>query len=451
MMAARVGHEAVALEDGRVLVVGGDVDANGHLLPSTAEIFDPVKNTWELDPSPPPLPPPQTLYVGIVKPEDLKATTSTGTLTRLGDGRVLLLGGKVNSAGDVPDETAVFLRAPEGSWTVGQALPPEEQPRFGFTATLVVKNLQKQVLVAGGVAKDKKQLHHALLFDPDSGAWSLGGTMITQRFSHTATALDDGRVLVVGGRSAKDTTALANCEIYDPETKTWKPAAPLNNARWKHQAIKLKTGHVLVAGGTVGGFSSLSSAELYDPDKDRWVSIRSLQNGRFAHTLSLLDEGDVLAVGGQNPVLGSLDVVERFSQSSLGKECTEDNDCQSGYCVEGMCCNEQCNQSCHACSIKKGASKDGQCVDISENMCAPFRCNPDNGVCRETCSSVDQCIAENVCDPSGRCVPPPPNHAIVDDTSCSASLPQGERRGSPFLAGLALLVGSLFLRRRRAR
>ena len=54
-----------------------------------------------------------------------------------------------------------------------------------------------------------------VLVDP---AWTPTGLMTTGRWTHTATKLNDGRVLVAGGASAD---AYDTAEIYDPATGMW--------------------------------------------------------------------------------------------------------------------------------------------------------------------------------------------------------------------------------------
>ena len=76
------------------------------------------------------------------------------------------------------------------------------------------------------------------------------------RAFHTATLLDDGRVLVVGGVTYGGmvgadhvTDVLDTAEIYDPATDTWTPTPLMSRHRAGHIAIKLPDGRVLVAGG----------------------------------------------------------------------------------------------------------------------------------------------------------------------------------------------------------
>src|SRR5699024_1828850 len=46
MNEGRHRHSAIGLPDGRVLVVGGQTEERGR--PTTAEIFDPATNGWEI-------------------------------------------------------------------------------------------------------------------------------------------------------------------------------------------------------------------------------------------------------------------------------------------------------------------------------------------------------------------------------------------------------------------
>ncbi len=91
------------------------------------------------------------------------------------------------------------------------------------------------------------------------------------RSYHTATALDDGRVLFIGGFDASGANPQASTEIYDPKTQTITPGPSLAFARAKHTAVKLSTGDVAVFGGIGAGGGTLSSCELvqFQPYADK--------------------------------------------------------------------------------------------------------------------------------------------------------------------------------------
>ncbi len=157
------------LPDGRVLMLVATRDPKGR---TCAQVFDPVGLEWS-----------------ITKP--LPFLPSRGTVTWLGEGRLLLCGG----------------------WDAEQ----------------------------GG------NLDRALIFDPGKGWFRHAGSMGTSRRNHTATLLPTGLVLVAGGYDA--TQELATTEIFDPATRSFRagPSLPFPMAR--HAARLLKSGQVLLTAG----------------------------------------------------------------------------------------------------------------------------------------------------------------------------------------------------------
>src|SRR5206468_3234457 len=73
-------------------------------------------------------------------------------------------------------------------------------------------------------------------------------SLATRRAYHTATLLQNGKVLIVGGSNWPD-GPLASAELYDPVSGTWSLTGSLATARQDHAATLLPNGKVLVAGG----------------------------------------------------------------------------------------------------------------------------------------------------------------------------------------------------------
>lgn len=160
--------------------------------------------------------------------------------------------------------------------------------RAGHTATLLQNG---KVLVAGGSYYTSTYFSSAELYDPTTNEWTPTGSMITERASHTATLLKDGKVLVTGGRNSSG-DGLRSAELYDPVTGTWKTAGTPYSSFIGHTATLLNDGKVLVAGAFV---------EVYDPNtgtNGTWTRVASMNYVRGGHTATLLANGKVLVTSG---------------------------------------------------------------------------------------------------------------------------------------------------------
>ena len=176
--------------------------------------------------------------------------------------------------------------------------------RFSHTATLLTNG---QVLIAGGQDHDFQDLGSAELYDATAGIWTATGDLNNKRTEHTATLLPNGNVLVTGG-FAPNGLFLANCELYNPDTGVWTVTSPMTTARYRHTATLLDDGKVLAAGGldnpkivdSAYVNQPLSTAEIYDPATETWTPTGSM-NPAIIHehqAATLLPNGQVLVCGG---------------------------------------------------------------------------------------------------------------------------------------------------------
>jgi N-acetylneuraminic acid mutarotase len=115
-----------------------------------------------------------------------------------------------------------------------------------------------------------------LLFHPATDGWSWAQPPLAASGAHTVTVLGDGNVLIVGGQQATWAGSsihfhtLDRTERFDPASGTWSLAPNLNQPRYLHTATLLDDGRVLVVGGLVNGSRNTSSfvpgAEIFVPD-----------------------------------------------------------------------------------------------------------------------------------------------------------------------------------------
>jgi hypothetical protein len=299
LITERSGVNTVVLDDGRVLVAGGN-NKDGD--PRTVEAFNPDSGTSSV--------------VGRIEPGEDRGNSYAVSATLLRDGSVLLTGGNgVNVERFDPALTIETAErhpeavAPVGFTPVGGA----GALRTGHTATRLADG---RVLIAGGIdGGTSPVLASAEIFDPATGAVTATGAMAGPRTDHVAALLPDGRVLIAGGRSEDGGTGLRGSEIYDPATGTFSPAAHMAAAdvttsyigvagERRAFAIPLEDGRVLVIGADgmpADGYGSTDimpwTAQLYDPAHDSFTLIATRRDqlpGPLSATL--LQDGRVLVV-----------------------------------------------------------------------------------------------------------------------------------------------------------
>ena len=223
---------ATLLANGKVLVAGG--------VYTVAELFDPATNSFTV--------------TGAMTTRREEATAIL-----LNDGTVLITGGF--DSGLDPINTAELYNPATGTFAATGSM---NVARSGYASTLLNN---RKVLVTGGFDINGNLTASAELFDPATGSFSPIAPMSAVHEVHTATLLNDGTVLVAGGmlnpNPPGDGSSVA--EIFDPTTNTFTPTGSLITGRYSHTATKLSNGDVLVTGGASKTTPSiiLKSAELY--------------------------------------------------------------------------------------------------------------------------------------------------------------------------------------------
>ncbi len=164
--------------------------------------------------------------------------------------------------------------------------------RAAHTATLLDDG---KVLIAGGFVGNGGSLSSVELFDPTSNAFTSAENLTVARAGHTATRLPNGKILIAGGYNGD---YLNSAEIFDPTTSKFTPAGRMVSGRSGHVATLLSSGKVLLAGGVGMGWTFLASAELYDQETNTFAATGEMMTARESHTATLLNDGNVLIAGG---------------------------------------------------------------------------------------------------------------------------------------------------------
>jgi hypothetical protein len=251
MKVPRSGHTATLLRDGTVLMAGGML-RNGDFS-STAEIFDPKTNQFS---------PVKNMLLGRVG----------AAAALLPSGRVLIAGGWYET-----DEAEIYDPATRSFAVTARMNERRARP----TATVLRDGT---ALITGGEHDSNTMVatNSAEVYDEHTGKFTRVGAMHTGRVAHTATLLQDGRVLVAGGGTARKQVT-QSVEIYDPKTRAFSMVAKMSVPRYKHTAVLLNDGTVLIAGGSDAGDweTAYNTAEIYNPRTNGFTSTGKMAEGRF--------------------------------------------------------------------------------------------------------------------------------------------------------------------------
>jgi RHS repeat-associated protein len=349
--AARHGHTATLLADGRVFIAGG---MNGSaVLPSTAT-YAPAQSgaTW-------------LARANMASNRRFHTAVRLSTANTAYNNLVLIVGG--NSGNSTSLNTVQLFSQASNAFVTTPASPNMTLLREGHTATALANG---NVLIAGG--KSGSTLHDTtLVFEiPTTGsaAW-FTRTAAPRRVGHSAALLPAGLV-AVGGKA-------------------------------------------LVAGGSDGSAAPLSSADLWDPIAKTWGSTNALPAGVQGHTATVFGNGAVLIAGGTTG--STVSNLGRVYDATFAVVCTSNTQCASGFCADGVCCDGACSgDQCRACNVpgsvgicspKVGAA----CNDGSP--CTQFDVCQANGTCQGpipvTCQALDSCHDAGACDAGKPAAVPP--------------------------------------------
>lgn len=183
-LAARYGHTATLLPNGKVLLAGGTHYFTGTstTIPS-AEIYDPSANTWSATGS-------------------MSVQREFHTETVLANGTVLVTGGTTDGANALSSTETYNPVA--NSWSPAASM---STARLFHTATMLTNGTV--IVVGGRDANVYGGFASTEIYNPTTGTWAPAASMSTARAEQTATLLQNNILLVTG-----DGNRDSSCELY---------------------------------------------------------------------------------------------------------------------------------------------------------------------------------------------------------------------------------------------
>jgi Kelch motif/Galactose oxidase, central domain len=301
MSSPRAGATATLLPSGMILIAGG-FDATEKAL-NTAELFNPADGTF------------------VATDNTMTDPRAFHVANLLLDGKVLLVSGLTDNNGSVSTTADIFDPAAgtHGRFTKSGGVPVTS----AAAASVLFPSgpLMGKVLITGGDGCGSGSVcsvPNSELYDPVMDQFSFGSSMNESRMNHTATLLQNGKVLITAGinvfatmsggkvNGAGAATTFSNsAELFDPSTVTFTCVGgarakggcnpTMINTRAGHSATLLSNGTVLIAGGFVAyGHpifqmgNATKSAEIFDPSSGAFTKTKSMHTARGGHTATLL-------------------------------------------------------------------------------------------------------------------------------------------------------------------
>lgn len=224
MTTARAGARAILLQNGDVLIVGGNISSDSAPA-ATAELYHALTGTFSVTGSASegatvlvPLEDGNVLALGgsgaeIYYPSsgrfapDGKFSTPLGKFgaALLPDGSVLVAGGQVSGARGTISSTEIFSPA-TGKFTTG----PEMNFKRYKLMKAVVRLSDGELLIAGGADRPE-------VYNPVSNSFRpVGGAMLDGYCFSTATPLPNGKVVLTGGYNTSTWVAVDHAWLYQP-------------------------------------------------------------------------------------------------------------------------------------------------------------------------------------------------------------------------------------------
>ncbi len=300
MSSPRAGATATLLPSGLILIAGG-FDASENAL-NTAELFNPADGTL------------------VRTDNNMTDARAFHTANLLLSGKVLLVSGLTDNNGSTSTTADIFDPAAgtHGRFTTSVGTPLASAA--GASVLFPSGALMGKVLITGGDLCGSGFVCSSFtgqLYNPGTDQFAFAASMNESRINHTATLLQNGKVLITGGinlfatmgagkvnGAGAATTFSKSAELFDPATVSFTCVGGAGSSGCMPTMTKTRAGHTatLMDDGTVliaGGFASYGppvfqmgnatkTAEIFNPTSGTFAKTKSMHTARGGHTATML-------------------------------------------------------------------------------------------------------------------------------------------------------------------
>lgn len=305
MIQARGNYGIVKLDNGKVLVAGGDSTIGGNAY-KTCELFDPSTNTWS--------------STGA-----MFRARSWFNIVKLQNGNVLAVGG-TSDGGTTFHTTCELYDVAAGTWSDTGALTFS---RIQFGVWLLSNG---KVLVAGGHHGFGTSTNTCELYNPATGLWGATGSLVGNAvvpsggpFTYSPLyplfcLLGDGRPLCIGGTINSGAQACKNVQTYSVAGGTWTAktdALDYISGTQTNTCVVLPNGNALIVGPDFDQSPNIrATCYIYDQTTDTMAATGSLLHAAEGSMVWVRADGTVVQAGGGDEGTTTYDYASVLSGST---------------------------------------------------------------------------------------------------------------------------------------
>jgi len=273
MKYARGDHRIIQLDDGKILVVGGQ---DGVQALRSCEIYDPLIDAWS-------------------ETDSLHIPRYRFGIAKLGNGNILVVGG-LTDVNIATTSTAEVYDVNTKHWTQISSM---KNRREGFPLVSLPDN---KFLCVGGLDGDAHQtLPTCELFDGNTLQFQSFPSLLYPTWNGNANYLSSQKAIVVtGAAGGANTYLMRSTQIFHFSDNKWSlgDSMVISQGDYINHVVLPNDNIIALGGGTTFSGGTTDLVQQFDATTSTWKQVGSIDSKRKAHLSFLADSDSVLLVGG---------------------------------------------------------------------------------------------------------------------------------------------------------